>query len=132
MMTEPVQDNTHPPMPTKEPKPGYKWSFVPSHMRNGAMTEPMWRQSLITKGPKKLKPKRGRPPHSERPRFTGQAHATHLRDQLQVPLTFLLTLQHMTQNKTPDVQNMMYECVEIIKEARLFIGRFTTNKPMEE
>lgn len=82
--------------------------------------------------PRKPKLKRGRPRKSERPQFTSPAHAEYLRDKLAVPLTLLVTLRHMTTNTDPDVRNMMHESIETIKMARLFVGRFVANNPMEE
>lgn len=58
--------------------------------------------------------------------------AREIRDRLSTPLALLITLRGQAQQPSPDMDNLLHECVECLKEARLFVGRYVATKPMDE
>lgn len=121
--------DARPPMPTVEPKPGYKWVFVPPHIRHGKPTKPMWRQARATY---KKAPGQKRGPKPGQPRMTNPAHATSVSDRLSLPLAFLHGMYVGNDLDTMDVNSTVRECVDAINDARLFIDRFRNVKSTEE
>src|SRR5262245_45090572 len=59
------------------------------------------------------------PPEESRPRRTGQLHATHVWEQLGIPLAYF------TGRGRRENESIIRECVKAIENARNFINQFT-------
>lgn len=134
----------NPPMPEAPPPEGKQWSFVKAYFDNKQKkhVNAHWRLIPVKREGKRdpishrasTKPRKAKPrgPVPGKPRMTSPAHATYVRDKLAVPLTFFVTLKNMEPHQGTEIQNLLYECIQTIHTARLFIGRFTTDQPMDE
>ena len=124
--TKPPEEK-RPPKPDTPLKPGYKWTWVKDRTdKRGRFSKQHWRQWPIKMKNFKTTPPKQRGPKPGKPRFTGQTHAVHVYEGLDVPIALLLGLR-TSQRVENDFQYIatINKALRKIDDARVFINRFT-------